>query len=163
MTKNKTLKEATEKELMIAFLEKRIERKTGKRVVYESKNPEKNKTLTKEQKIKVLEAAIEKITGKKVVYENAEEKEPVQEGWFWDSPEEKFKKYFEQTAKAWMAKGYKLANTDSILKAAKADNFAGKLGVDAEKNIIYRPASQIKWSNEFAGGGTGSMGTGVSK
>ena len=77
MSKNKTLKEATEKELAIALLEKRIERKTGKKVSYaESKALPKSK----EEKIKVLEAAIEKATGKKVVYENEELTEYAGEG-----------------------------------------------------------------------------------
>lgn len=144
-----------EKQLTIALLKEKIEKATGKKVVFEE---------SKEDKLKRLVEQLEKLTGKKVVFESEEvEKTPeeLEEGLFGKKSDEEFKKEFQTTINLWVRKGYKQPDINAIMAAAKADKFEGKLGVDKEKNIIYRPAKDIKWASQFAGGGTGTASGGT--
>lgn len=144
-----------EKQLTIALLKEKIEKATGKKVVFEE---------SKEDKLKRLVEKLEKLTGKKVVFESEEveeTQEELEEGLFGKKSDAEFQKEYQTTINLWVRKGYKQPDINAIMAAAKADKFEGKLGVDKEKNIIYRPAKDIKWSSQFAGGGTGTASGGT--
>lgn len=40
---------------------------------------------------------------------------------------------------------------------AEADNFDGKVGIDKNDNIVYRPAKNVKWGTSGLVAGTGEM------
>lgn len=146
-----------EKKLVIALLKEKIEKATGKKVVFED---------TQAEKVKALIERLEKIVGRAVVLEDvAAVTEELEEGIFGTKSEAEVQKEFLNTINVWKTKGYVAPNAQefqAIMTAAKADKFAGKLGVDTNKKIIYRPASQINWNNQFAGGGTGTATGGTS-
>lgn len=63
------------------------------------------------------------------------------------------KQSYLNTIAQWKRQGYISPNQqefDVIMQQAKADGFAGKLGSDANKKIIYRPAKDIKWGHDMA-------------
>lgn len=145
-----------EKQLTIALLKEKIEKATGKKVVFEE---------SKQDKLKHLVERLEKLSGKKVVFESEETEtapEELEEGLFGKKSDADFQKEYQTTINLWTKKGYKQPDINAIMAAAKADKFEGKLGVDKEKNIIYRAAKDIKWQNQFAGGGTGTATGGTS-
>lgn len=99
-----------------------------------------------------------------IVYENQNDSmdgKELEEGFFGPS-EEDVRKKFLSTIALWATKGYKKptqAQFDAIMAAAKADKLKGKLGVDKEKNIIYRPYDTINWvpsAGHTFGGGAGN-------
>lgn len=67
--------------------------------------------------------------------------------------EETAKQNYLNAIAQWKNKGYIAPSQqefDVIMQQAKADGFAGKLGSDANKKIIYRPAKDIKWGHDMA-------------
>jgi len=139
-----------EKQLVIALLTEKIEKATGKKVVFEDVNAEK---------IKALVEKLEKISGKQVVLEDVENPEELEEGLFGAKSPADVQKEFQSTIAIWGKKGYIAptpAEFQAIMTAAAADKYAGKLGVDTNKKIIYRPATAIKWAapggHTFGGG-----------
>jgi hypothetical protein len=122
----------------IKALHEKLEKLTGKKVVYENASCEENKM------------------------EESEWEEGLDEGLFGPS-EDQIKKDYLQTINAWAAKGYKKPTDQEfaqIMAQAKADKFQGKLGVKKDKTIGYRSAKDIKWATQFGGGGTGGNPTG---
>jgi hypothetical protein len=151
------MKTNKEKEITVALLTEKLEKLSGKKVTFVDND--------KVVKIKKLTEALEKVTGKKVTFvESDEYKEEytegeLEEGLFGGKTKEEFEKEAMQTINIWATKGYKRpdsARWAEIIKQAEADKFKGKLGVDKEKNVTYRPVSTIPVQS--AGGLMGSVG-----
>ena len=89
------------------------------------------------------------------------------EGILWDSPKEKFEKEYNKFVDVWTHKGVETpdeATKKTIFDSAAKDKYEGKMGLSKDgKKFIYRDSKGIVWGSEFAGGGTGGSGTGVSK
>lgn len=173
-----------EQKLTVLLLKEKIEKLSGKKVVFES--------AEKQIKIKKLIESLEKISGKKVIFEAAEiERKPessepsrqdenIEEGLgdiaksigsgiqkgaaavksaVTGNPDEATaRQNYLNTIALWKRQGYiapTQAEFDAIMTQARADKFAGKLGSDASKKIVYRPASGMKW------GHTQGMGPGA--
>ena len=145
------MKTNNEKQITVALLTEKLEKLSGKKVTFvESEN---------EVKIKKLKEALEKVTGKKVTFVEAEESEELEEGFFGGKTAEEAQKEWTPIINLWVSKGYKrpdAAQMAKIIADGTADKFKGKLGVDKEKNIIYRPVASIQVQS--GGGLMGSMG-----
>ena len=92
----------------------------------------------------------------------AEDEEDVNEvfGWSQKEKEEAFREKIDTKAKAWAPKGVitpTAEEIEAIVSDAKADKFAGVIGIDGKK-IIYKPSKDVKWQDQFAGGGTAGQG-----
>lgn len=87
-------------------------------------------------------------------------------GWSEKEKLEKFTQEYNKFVGVWSRKGYEAPSEEekaSIFDQAKADKYEGKMGLSKDGKIVYRAESSITWGSEFAGGGTGGMGTGSSK
>ena len=141
------MKTNKEKQLTIALLTEKLQKVSGKKVTF----VESAKSI----KIKQLKEKLEQVSGKKVTFAENE----LDEAFFGPSKED-FQKTALQTINLWVPKGYKRpdqAAFNAIMQQAEADKFKGKLGVDKDKNIIYRPTSTIpvKGATSLIGGGQG--------
>lgn len=147
-----------EQKLVIALLKEKLEKLSGKEVIFESKT----KPTAKELQVKKLIESLEKISGKKVIFENEELEEVKLFGKeinLSGPSEADVRKSFLATIAIWAKKGYKSPTQvqfDDIMVQAKADKLKGKLGVDNAKNIIYRPVATINMvpgaGHSFGGG-----------
>jgi hypothetical protein len=163
-----------EKQLTIQLLEAKIERITGKKVVYESKKKASVREL-KEAHTRVARIIRKLEEGKKLT----KEEEELAEG-FMDTVSNaakavktavvgdkaaEFKTKAEKTINAWIGKAISKPTAqelDAFYKAAAADKYEGVVSYKDGK-LYYKPAKDVKWGSQFAGGGTGNMGTSVSK
>ena len=90
----------------------------------------------------------------------------IEEGLFWDSAKEKFEKAYNTFVSVWTKKGASITTEEKaeIFKQAAADKYEGRMGLTkGNKGFYYRDSKGVVWGSEFAGGGTGGHGTGVSK
>lgn len=165
-----------EKQLTIALLEAKIEKLTGKKVVYENKTTNTTELKYLKESYNKLGKIISKLEeGKTLTKEEEEIINEIDFGKIGQSikkavvgdPEAEFKKKLDQYIASWTKKGVIVKPTEqeitNIVNAAKKDKFEGVLSYTKDKKLAYKPASEVKWGSQFAGGGTGQMGTGVSK
>lgn len=155
----KVVFEPTIEEAKVAKLVEALEKVSGKKVVFEAKKDIKDVKKVAKKEVEEKEEEKEKKVKKKTVKESSWNEEELEEGWFGGKSAEEAKKEFLQIIGLWASKGYKKPSQeqfDDIMKQAEVDKFKGKLGVDNEKNIIYRPYATINWAagkgHTFGGG-----------
>lgn len=77
-----------------------------------------------------------------------------------ESKSAKLKKDLETKMAAWSRSGVSLpqGGIDQLMKDAEADGFNGVWKINQDKIVYYTPSANVKWSSQFAGGGTAGQG-----